>query len=104
MSIPGRNRVMTNKKTSLTQRPEWQALAEHYQKIKTAQLRTLFAEDPQRGKRLALEAEGIYFDYSKNRLTDETVRLLLALAESAGLRERTEAMFRGEKINITEQR
>jgi glucose-6-phosphate isomerase len=95
---------MADTKAPLTQRPEWKALAEHYQQIKSTHLRTLFAEDPQRGERLTLEAEGIYLDYSKNRLTAETLRLLLALAESAGLRERTEAMFRGEKINITEQR
>jgi glucose-6-phosphate isomerase len=67
-------------------------------------LRTLFAEDKQRGERFALDAAGIYFDYSKNRLTDETIRLLLDLANSSGLRERIDAMFRGDKINVTEQR
>ncbi len=95
---------MAGNTTPLTQRPEWKALEEHYQKIQAAHLRDLFAKDPHRGERLTLEAEGIYLDYSKNRLTDETLRLLLALANSAGLRERIDAMFRGEKINVTEQR
>lgn len=90
--------------TPLTQRPAWKALTEHYQKVKDLHLRTLFAEDAGRGERLALEAVGIYLDYSKNRLTDETIRLLLDLANSSGLRERIDAMFRGDKINITEQR
>src|SRR3989440_8140948 len=88
----------------LTQRPAWKALEEHYQKIQTLHLRTLFAEDPRRGERFATEAVGIYFDYSKNRITEETMRLLLQLAESSRLQERIEAMFRGEKINVTEQR
>src|SRR5260370_4554378 len=90
--------------TPLTQRPAWKALEEHYQKIRNVHLRTLFAEDPKRGQRLALEAAGIYLDYSKNRLTDETLRLLLQLAETAGLRERIDAMFQGDKINVTETR
>ena len=90
--------------TPLTQRPAWKALDEHYQKIQTLHLRTLFAEDPRRGERFATEAAGIYFDYSKNRITEETMRLLLQLAESSGLRERIDAMFKGEKINVTEQR
>ena len=64
----------------------------------------LFAEDPQRGERFTLEAVGLYFDYSKNRITDETIRLLLDLAEESGLREHIDAMFRGEKINVTEKR
>src|SRR5437588_1793022 len=88
----------------LTQRPAWKALEEHYQRIQTLHLRTLFAEDPRRGERFATEAVGIYFDYSKNRITEETMRLLLQLAEAWGLQERIEAMFRGEKINVTEQR
>src|SRR5208282_3387195 len=67
-------------------------------------LRTLFAEDPKRGERLVVEAAGLYFDYSKHRVTDETIRLLLALAEEAGLRGRIDAMFRGDKINLTERR
>jgi glucose-6-phosphate isomerase len=90
--------------TSLTQRPTWKALEDHYQKVKDLHLRTLFAQDSGRGERLTLDAVGIYFDYSKNRITDETIRLLLDLARSSGLRERIDAMFRGEKINITEQR
>ena len=90
--------------TPLTQRSSWKALEEHYQKVRDLHLRTLFADDPGRGERFALEAAGIYLDYSKNRITDETLRLLLALAEDSGLRERIEAMFRGDKINVTENR
>ena len=74
----------------LTQRPAWKALEEHYQRIRTLHLRTLFAEDPRRGERFATEAVGIYFDYSKNRITEETMRLLRQLAESSGLQERIE--------------
>ena len=88
----------------LTQRPAWKALQDHYHKIKDLHLRSLFAEDPHRAERLSVEELGIYLDYSKNRITDETLRLLLNLAETSGLRARIEAMFRGEKINITEQR
>jgi glucose-6-phosphate isomerase len=88
----------------LTHRPSWQKLEEHYHTARNLHLRTLFAEDPHRGERYALEAVGIYLDYSKNRVTDETMRLLLELAESAGLRERIDAMFNGEKINVTERR
>ncbi|MGH2498186.1 MAG: glucose-6-phosphate isomerase [Ktedonobacteraceae bacterium] len=90
--------------TPLTQRPAWKALEEHYQGARNLHLRALFADDPQRGERFAAEAVGIYLDYSKNRVTGETMRLLLALAQSSGLRERIDAMFRGDKINITEQR
>ena len=90
--------------SNLTQRPAWQALAAHYQKIKDRPLRQLFADDPDRGERHTVEAAGLYLDYSKNRVTDETLRLLLALAEECRLRERIEAMFRGEKINLTENR
>jgi glucose-6-phosphate isomerase len=90
--------------TQLTQRPAWQALAAHFDEIEDIHLRTLFEADPRRGERLAFEAEGLYFDYSKNRVTDETMRLLVALAEQCGLRDRTAAMFRGEKINLTEKR
>jgi glucose-6-phosphate isomerase len=88
----------------LRTRPAWTALTEHHASIRNRHLRELFADDPQRGERLALEAEGIYLDYSKNRITDETVRLLLRLADDIGLRERIEAMYRGEKINATEDR
>src|SRR6266704_5622845 len=90
--------------TPLTHRPSWQKLEEHYYTARNMHLRMLFAEDPHRGERFALEAVGIYLDYSKNRVNDETMRLLLELAESAGLRERIDAMFRGEKINVTENR
>jgi glucose-6-phosphate isomerase len=89
---------------SITQRPSWQALALHYEKIKDVHLRTLFAQDPGRGERLTAEAVGLYLDYSKNRITDETVRLLVNLAAESGLREHIDAMFRGDKINVTEQR
>ncbi|MGB6611939.1 MAG: glucose-6-phosphate isomerase, partial [Acidobacteriaceae bacterium] len=88
----------------LTSLPAWRALQAHYEKVHTQHLRDLFKGDPARGTRLAVEAEGIYFDYSKHRITDETVRLLLDLAAQSGLRERIEAMFTGEKINITENR
>jgi glucose-6-phosphate isomerase len=87
-----------------TQRPAWKSLQDHYHKVKDTHLRSLFAEDPQRAERLSIEELGIYLDYSKNRITDETLKLLLNLAETSGLRERIEAMYRGEKINITEQR
>jgi glucose-6-phosphate isomerase len=82
----------------------WRALAEHYEQIKDVHLRRLFAEDPGRGERLTAEAAGLYLDYSKHRITDETVRLLLQLAQERGVRERRDAMFRGDKINVTEQR
>jgi glucose-6-phosphate isomerase len=86
------------------QRPAWQALQRHVGQVRPLHLRTLFAEDPGRGERLAAEAAGIYLDYSKNRLTDETLRLLLHLAEESGLRARIDAMFHGEAINVTERR
>ena len=95
---------MTTSSPPLVRRPAWQALATHYHAIRDLHLRELFAADPQRGERLVAEAAGLYLDYSKNRLTDETIRLLVNLAEECGLRERIAAMFRGEKINITEQR
>jgi len=92
-------------KTQLvTARSAWQALDQHYHKIGGVHLRSLFAEDPTRGERLAVEGAGIYLDYSKNRITDETIQLLIHLAEECRLRERIEAMFRGEKINTTENR
>src|SRR5215472_34097 len=95
---------MIIKATPLTQRPAWKALDEHYQKVRDLHLRTLFAEDSKRGERFALDAVGVYFDYSKNRITDETLRLLFGLASSAGLRDRIDAMFNSEKINVTEHR
>ena len=82
----------------------WQALEAHYEQMSKVHLRQLFAEDPQRGEKMALETEGLYFDYSKNRITAETLALLLQLAAESGLRERIDAMFRGEKINVTEKR
>jgi glucose-6-phosphate isomerase len=82
----------------------WSALQSHYDTIRDAQLRDLFAADPKRGERMTLDAAGVHLDYSKNRVTDETVRLLLALAEASGLRARIDAMFAGEKINVTENR
>src|SRR6266852_1402706 len=88
----------------LHERREWRALEEHYQKIRHLHLRDLFATDPKRGERLTAEAAGLYLDYSKNRVTDETLQLLLQLAEESGLRDRIDAMFRGDKINITEKR
>ncbi|HWG17471.1 MAG TPA: glucose-6-phosphate isomerase [Acidobacteriaceae bacterium] len=89
---------------SLSQRPAWKALEAHAQKIKQRHLREFFAEDAARGTRMTAEADGIFLDYSKNRITDETLQLLVQLAKESGLRERTEAMFTGEKINITENR
>ncbi len=90
--------------TVLTQLPAWRALEAHYQAIRDVHLRRLFADDPGRGERLNAEAAGLFFDYSKNRVTDETLRLLIALAEARGLRARIDAMFRGERINVTENR
>jgi glucose-6-phosphate isomerase len=87
-----------------TRQTAWSALASHYKTVTKLQLRQLFADDPKRGERLAVEGAGLYLDYSKNRVTDETLRLLLQLAEESGLRARIDAMFRGEKINITEKR
>jgi len=88
----------------LRQRPAWTALKDHYRQIEGVHLRELFAGDARRGERLATEAVGIYLDYSKNRITDETLTLLLLLAEQSGLRERIDAMFRGDKINVSEGR
>jgi len=87
-----------------TRRQAWQALAQHYQTMHTLHLRQLFADDPRRGERFACEAAGIYLDYSKNRITDETIRLLVNLADECGLRERIAAMFNGAAINVTEKR
>src|SRR6185312_16539871 len=89
---------------TLRLRPAWAALEEHYHKIKRLHLRELFAADPGRGERLAIEAAGLYVDYSKNRITDETLRLLLQLAQESKLRDRIDAMFRGDKINVSEKR
>src|SRR5204862_6437073 len=88
----------------LTARQSWKALQVHRNDIGEQHLRTLFATDATRGERLTAEAAGIYLDYSKNRVTDETLTLLRRLAEESGLRERIDAMFRGDKINLTEDR
>src|SRR5205809_3032665 len=89
---------------SRSKRGAWRALEDHYEAMRNRHLRDLFAHDPKRGERMTVEAAGVFLDYSKNRIDDETLRLLVALAEQSGLRERIEAMFRGEKINVTENR
>jgi len=99
--------TMTEPKTEiipLCERPAWKALRHHHAEIQNVHLRQLFADDPRRGERFAFEALGLYFDYSKNRITDETIGLLIELANQSGLRERIDAMFSGEKINVTEKR
>ena len=95
---------MTTRIQSLSDCAAWKSLKAHYGKVRALHLRNLFADDPTRGERMATEAVGIYLDYSKNRITDETLRLLLQLAEETGLRSRIDAMFHGDKINITENR
>jgi glucose-6-phosphate isomerase len=89
---------------ALRLRPAWALLEKHCQSLNDLHLRELFAEDPQRGERLVAEAAGIYLDYSKNRITDQTLKLLFQLAQESGLRERTDAMFRGDTINVSEHR
>ncbi len=88
----------------ITESPEWRALDAHFEQMRDVHLRDLFADDPQRGETLTVEVDGIYLDYSKQRITAETLRLLVELAERAHLRDRIDAMFRGEKINVTEDR
>jgi glucose-6-phosphate isomerase len=95
---------MTTLIAPLTGRPAWRALQAHHEKVRDLHLRTLFDQDPKRGERLTAEAAGLYLDYSKNRITDETLDLLMQLAEESGLRARIDAMFSGEKINVTENR
>src|SRR5580693_1153674 len=90
--------------TPLRERKAWQALERHYAEISGVHLRELFASDPGRGERLTAQAAGIFLDYSKNRVTDETMRLLLELAAESGVQERRDAMFRGEHINVSENR
>src|SRR4029077_1452730 len=103
-----RSEMAANPQPQVKKRPikqsAWKALASHYKTVAKLHLRDLFAVDPKRGQRMAVEAVGIYLDYSKNRVTDETVTLLLQLAAEAGLRDRIDAMFSGEKVNITEKR
>jgi glucose-6-phosphate isomerase len=96
--------MKTGSSTTLTQRPAWRALETHHRKVRDVHLRQLFAADPQRGERFAVDEVGLYFDYSKHRITDETLRLLITLAEECRLRDRIEAMFRGDRINVTEGR
>src|SRR5512147_2032804 len=91
-------------KRSTPKRNAWKSLEAHYNMVKGLHLRKMFADDPKRGQRLTLEAVGLFLDYSKNRITDDTPKLLVQLAEDAGLRERIDAMFRGDKINVTEKR
>ena len=86
------------------QRKAWKALQNHYKKVRNLHLRSLFADDPGRGERMTAEAAGLFLDYSKNRITDRTLKLLIRLAEESGLGSRIEAMFSGEKINVTEKR
>src|SRR5437870_1312408 len=86
------------------QRSAWKALEKHVEQIRASHLRKLFADDASRGTKFTAEAEGVYYDYSKNLITDETLRLLLQLANESGLRQRIDAMFAGEKINVTERR
>ena len=95
---------MTTPILPLIERPAWAALQAHSKQIAPLHLRKLFADDPQRGARLTLEAAGVYLDYSKNRVTDETLSLLLQLANESGLRERIDAMFGGQRINVSENR
>jgi len=92
------------KHAPLRQRPSWKALATHHQSVKDLHLRQLFADDSQRGERLTVVGAGVFLDYSKNRITEETLSLLLRLAEESGLREHIDAMFKGEKINVSEKR
>ncbi len=95
---------MTTKSIQITETPEWRALAEHHASVRDTHLRELFAADPTRGETMTCEAGDLYLDWSKNRLTAETLRLLVALAERAGLRQRIEAMFSGAQLNVTERR
>lgn len=88
----------------MCERAAWKVLRKHYAEIQNLHLRQLLADNPQRAEHFAFEAVGLYFDYSKNRITDETIGLLLDLANQSGLRERIDAMFHGEKINVTEKR
>jgi glucose-6-phosphate isomerase len=95
---------MTTTASTLTRRPEWAALVRHHEQLKDVRIADLFSADPGRGTRMAVEAAGLYVDFSKHRATDETLRLLIALAAACGLRERIDAMFRGDPINVTEHR
>src|SRR5947209_1180068 len=96
--------ALTSKTASLRRTPAWQALEENAEALRETHLRDLFAADPERGERFSVEAERLFLDYSKNRITEDTIRLLLQLAEERGVAERRDAMFAGEKINVTERR
>jgi glucose-6-phosphate isomerase len=104
MGAPVRTRTKGQGTATLTKRKAWKALQAHYKTVQEVHLRNLFADDSGRGERMTAEAVGLFLDYSKNRITDETVKLLVELAEESGLRPRIDAMFRGDKINITEKR
>src|SRR6476659_10215711 len=105
LAVLTRRVIMTAaSRTKLTNRQSWKALARHYESIRNVHLRTLFADDPKRGERFTLEAAGLFLDYSKNRITDETVAFLCQLALECGLGSRIEPMFGGDKINVTEDR
>ncbi|HKI68166.1 MAG TPA: glucose-6-phosphate isomerase, partial [Verrucomicrobiae bacterium] len=95
---------MTTRIQSLKKRKAWKSLSDHFKAVRKVPLRDLFSQDPQRGERLTVEVAGLYLDYSKNRVTDETLKLLFELAEESCLRAKIDAMFNGEKINITEKR
>ena len=95
---------MAAEKKGLTELASWKALQENYGKIKGLHLRELFASDVNRGTRMAIDAQGVYFDYSKHRVTDETIQLLVKLAEESGVKGKIDAMFKGDKINTTEGR
>src|SRR5689334_5167281 len=99
-----KERIKSDVRQQPVKRLAWKALESHYKKISSLHLRDLFAEDSKRGERMTAEAVDLYLDYSKNRVTDETLQLLFQLAEQSGLQSRIEAMFRGEKINVTEKR
>jgi len=96
--------MTTEIKQSTVEHPSWKALDSHHQKISKLHMRELFSNDPKRGERMTVDAVGLFLDYSKNRITDETLDLLLKLAEESGLQQKIEAMFRGDKINLTENR
>jgi glucose-6-phosphate isomerase len=104
MATPVADQIKNPKIEPLTRQKAWKALQDHSRAMRDVHLRTLFDQDPQRGERMTLEAAGLFLDYSKNRITDETLRLLLELAEESGLRQHIDAMFRGDKINRTENR
>ena len=104
MTLPPPAHTPAHSLVPLPNRPAWNALQEHFAKVRDLHLKQLFADDPQRSERFTLEALGLYFDYSKNRVTSETIGLLLDLAEQSGLRHHIDAMFAGDKINLTEKR